>query len=70
MGLQCKTLKEGTKVAIEKRVRQDCNRFWLYEMRILPVEDWEPNEGWRICAISACKESVEIAAGIKQREAG
>lgn len=56
-------------MAVEKRIRQDCNGFWVEEMRILPVEAWEPNEGWRICAISACKESIEIMAGIKQMEA-
>ncbi len=50
---------------LEERVRQDENRFWVYEVRILPVQDWEPNEGWRICAISACKKSLEAMLGKK-----
>ena len=32
---------------IETRIVTDCNGFTVQQMRILPVEDWEPNDGWR-----------------------
>ena len=30
----------------EKRIRKDDNGFYNVQVRILPVEDWQPNEGW------------------------
>lgn len=53
---------------IEERVRQDCNGFWLYEVKILPVEDWEPNEGWRISAISCIKDTLADMLGERVKE--
>ena len=30
----------------EKRIRRDANGFYNVQIRHLPVEDWQPNEGW------------------------
>ena len=30
----------------EKRIRKDVNGFYNVQIRILPVEDWQPNDGW------------------------
>ncbi len=30
----------------EKRIRKDANGFYQVQIRHLPVEDWQPNEGW------------------------
>ena len=32
---------------IEKRIITDSNGFTVEQVRFLPVEDWEPNDGWR-----------------------
>lgn len=39
---------------IEKRVIRDENGFWCEQIRFLPLEDWEPNDGWRTTYISSC----------------
>ena len=35
------------KNTVEKRIITDVNGFKVEQVRILPVEDWEPNDGWR-----------------------
>ena len=32
---------------METRIITDCNGFKVEQIRFLPVEDWEPNDGWR-----------------------
>lgn len=39
---------------IEKRVIRDANGFWNEQIRFLPLEDWEQNDGWRTTYISSC----------------
>ena len=42
---------------IETRIITDENGFTLEQMRILPVEDWEPNGGWRTVRYLASSKS-------------
>lgn len=37
----------------EERITQDENRFYRHEIRILPVNDWEPDDGWRCTFVSS-----------------
>ena len=37
---------------MEVRITKDCNGFYRREVRFLPVESWEPNDGWRTDYIS------------------
>ena len=30
----------------EKRIQKDANGFYNVQIRMLPVEDWQPNDGW------------------------
>ena len=30
----------------EKRIKKDANGFYNVQIRILPVEDWQQNDGW------------------------
>ena len=32
---------------VEERIYKDDNGFYNAQIRFLPVEDWEPNDGWR-----------------------
>lgn len=32
---------------MEKRIIRDCNGFYNVQIRFLPVQDWEMNDGWR-----------------------
>jgi len=43
----------------EERLIRDSNGFWQAQCRFLPLEPWEPNEGWRTFFISSVKESAE-----------
>lgn len=49
-----RVIEEARMIApdMEARITLDENGFYRREMRILPVEDWEPNEGWRIDYVS------------------
>lgn len=42
---------------IETRIITDENGFTVEQMRILPVEDWEPNDGWRTIRIIKSSKS-------------
>ena len=37
---------------MEARITKDSNGFYHRQVRILPVEAWEPDEGWRTTYIS------------------
>lgn len=39
--------------SFEKRVRLDANHFYQVQIRILPVADWEPDDGWRTVFITS-----------------
>lgn len=45
---------------IEERVVEGKNGYYEAQIRFLPVEDWEQNDGWRTCYTSLsedkCKE--------------
>ena len=43
---------------IEKRIQKDANNFYQVQIRILPVEDWQPNEGWGTVFITSVYESA------------
>ena len=38
---------------IETRIIRDENRFWKEQIRFLPLDDWEPNDGWGTTYISS-----------------
>lgn len=42
---------------IETRIITDENGFTVEQIRILPVEDWEPNDGWRTTRIIKSSKS-------------
>ena len=53
-------MKNGTSATFEKRVRKDANGSYDVQIRILPVEDWQPNEGWRtVYATSIYEHAME-----------
>lgn len=37
----------------EKRIRRDDNGFYNVQIRHLPVENWQPNDGWGTVYISS-----------------
>lgn len=41
---------------IEKRIIKDINNFYRVQIRFLPLEDWELNDGWRTVYISEIYE--------------
>ena len=43
----------------EKRIRKDANGFYQVQIRILPVEDWQPNEGWGTVFITSIYENAK-----------
>ena len=40
----------------EKRITRDANGFYNVQIRILPVEDWQPNDGWGTVFITGIYE--------------
>lgn len=42
----------------EKRIRKDANGFYQVQIRMLPVEDWQPNEGWGTVFITSIYENA------------
>ncbi len=53
----------------EKRIRKDANGFYQVQIRMLPVEDWQPNEGWGTVFITSIYENamsrLETEPGMK-----
>lgn len=43
----------------ERRLVRDANGFWEAQIRFVPVEDWEQNDGWRTFFTSPVKERAE-----------
>ncbi len=44
---------------MEKRIYRDENGFFHVQIRFLPVEDWEPNDGWRTTFITQIPKHAE-----------
>ena len=44
----------------EKRIRRDANGFYNVQIRHLPVEDWQPNEGWGTVFITSIYENARV----------
>ena len=42
----------------EKRISKDENGFYNVQVRQLPVEDWEPNDGWGTVFITSIHQSA------------
>ena len=42
----------------EKRIRRDDNGFYNVQIRLLPVEEWQPNEGWGTVFITSIYENA------------
>ena len=51
----------------EKRITRDANGFYNVQIRILPVEDWQPNDGWGTVFITSifehARERLETEPG-------
>ena len=43
----------------EKRIMKDDNGFYNVQIRILPVEDWQPNDGWGTVFITSVYERAK-----------
>ena len=63
-----KPSKEVAYMSKETRVVKDCNGFYRAQIRFLPVEDWEPNEGWRTCFVSSIEENAKKFFGKEATE--
>jgi hypothetical protein len=48
---------------MEKRISRDENGFYRVQIRFLPVEDWEPNDGWRTTFITQIPEHARARLG-------
>ena len=46
-------------MTIEKRIMKDKNRFYHVQIRMLPILDWEPNDGWRTVFITSSPENAK-----------
>ena len=42
----------------EKRIKRDANGFYNVQIRHLPVEDWQPNEGWGTVFITSIYDNA------------
>ena len=47
------------KFEFEKRIRRDENGFYNVQIRILPLEDWEMDDGWRTTFITSIYENAK-----------
>ncbi len=48
---------------MEKRMYRDENGYYRVQIRFLPVEDWEPNDGWRTTFITQIPEHARARLG-------
>ena len=48
---------------IEKRIYKDANGFYNVQVRFLPLEEWEPADGWRTVFISSILQNAEARLG-------
>lgn len=44
---------------VEKRIRKDENGFYNVQIRHLPVQDWQPNDGWGTVFITSIYEHAK-----------
>ena len=42
----------------EKRIKRDANGFYNVQIRHLPVEDWQQNEGWGTVFITSIYDNA------------
>ena len=49
---------ERSVTMFEKRIKRDSNGFYNVQVRILPVEDWQPNEGWGTVFVTSIYENA------------
>ena len=47
----------------EKRIKKDANGFYNVQIRILPVEDWQPNDGWGTVFVTSIYENAVARLG-------
>ena len=47
----------------EKRIKKDANGFYNVQIRMLPVEDWQPNDGWGTVYITSIYENAVARLG-------
>jgi hypothetical protein len=48
---------------MEKRIHKDANGFYNVQIRFLPLESWEPGDGWRTVYITSILQSAEARLG-------
>lgn len=54
---------------LEKRIKKDANGFYCVQIRVLPVADWEPNDGWgTVFETTVYANAVSKLVGIKGRQ--
>ena len=49
----------------EKRIRRDDNGFYNVQIRQLPVEDWQPMEGWGTVFITSIYKNARERLAIE-----
>ena len=53
----------------EKRMYRDVNGFYRVQVRQLPLNEWEQNDGWRTVFIAGieerARENLEIEPGVE-----
>ena len=52
---------------IEKMIERDANGFYNVQIRFLPVEDWQPNEGWGTVSVTSIYENAVKRLGREPR---
>ena len=55
---------------MEKRIYKDANGFYKVQIRFLPVESWEPNDGWRTTFITSILQHAEARLGTEPGKEG
>lgn len=53
--------------SFEERITLDDNRSYRYESRILPVEDWQTNDGWGCSFISSIPLTLDTMKEARTR---
>lgn len=47
----------------EKRITRDANGFYQVQIRMLPVLDWQPNDGWGTVFITSIYDHAKAQLG-------
>ena len=53
------TIRDRKGKTMEKRITKDSNGYYFVEIRFLPVEEWEQDEGWRAIYVTAIYEHAK-----------